>query len=63
MKPVQAGGVQVAYNGQRLPGLAQPISDMPELIGLVIAVGILTITFGAFAVAGHADPGRDRSAW
>jgi putative drug exporter of the RND superfamily len=52
MKPVQAGGVQVAYNGSVYPGWRTPISETPELIGLIIAVGILMITFGAFAAAG-----------
>ena len=52
MKPVQADGVQVAYNGSVYPGWRTPISEMPELIGLIIAFGILMITFGAFAAAG-----------
>ena len=52
MKPVQAGGVQVAYNGSVYPGWRTPVSEMPELIGLIIAFGILMVTFGAFAAAG-----------
>src|SRR5712691_6732376 len=52
MKPVQADGVQVEYNGSVYPGWRTPISDAPELIGLIIAFGILMITFGAFAAAG-----------
>jgi putative drug exporter of the RND superfamily len=52
MKPVQADGVQVAYNGSVYPGWRLPVSEMPELIGLIIAFGILMITFGAFAAAG-----------
>jgi RND superfamily putative drug exporter len=52
MKPVQADGVQVAYNGSVYPGWRIPISEIPELIGLIIAFGILMITFGAFAAAG-----------
>jgi putative drug exporter of the RND superfamily len=52
MKPVQASGVQVAYNGSVYPGWRTVISEMPELIGLIIAFGILMITFGAFAAAG-----------
>jgi putative drug exporter of the RND superfamily len=52
MKPVQADGVQVEYNGSVYPGWRVPISEVPELIGLIIAFGILMITFGAFAAAG-----------
>ena len=52
MQPVQADGVQVAYNGSVYPGWRTPISEAPELIGLVIAFGILMITFGAFVAAG-----------
>jgi RND superfamily putative drug exporter len=52
MKPVQADGVQVEYNGSVYPGWRTVISEMPELIGLIIAFGILMITFGAFAAAG-----------
>jgi RND superfamily putative drug exporter len=52
MKPVQADGVQVEYNGSVYPGWRTPISEVPELIGLVIAFVILMITFGAFAAAG-----------
>jgi RND superfamily putative drug exporter len=52
MTPVQAGGAQVEYNGSVYPGWRTPISEVPELIGLIIAFGILMITFGAFAAAG-----------
>ncbi len=52
MKPVQADGVQVAYNGSVYPGWRTAISEVPELVGLIIAFGILMITFGAFAAAG-----------
>ncbi|HEX9624926.1 MAG TPA: MMPL family transporter, partial [Streptosporangiaceae bacterium] len=52
MKPVQADGVQVEYNGSVYPGWRTPISEMPELIGLIIAFGILMITFGALAAGG-----------
>ena len=37
---------------QRLSGLAHGHLRAPELIGLIIAFGILMITFGAFAAAG-----------
>src|SRR5580658_5477343 len=52
MKPVQADGLQVAYNGSVYPGWRTVISETPELVGLIIAFGILMITFGAFAAAG-----------
>lgn len=52
MKPMQAAGVQVEYNGGVYPGWRQQISEMPELVGLIIAFVILMITFGAFAAAG-----------
>ncbi|MGX7678168.1 MMPL family transporter [Jatrophihabitans sp. DSM 45814] len=52
MAPVQATGVQVEYNGSVYPGWQVAISELPELIGLVIAFVILMITFGAFAAAG-----------
>jgi RND superfamily putative drug exporter len=52
MKPVQADGVQVEYNGSVYPGWRTPVSHMPELAGLIIAFVILLVTFGAFAAAG-----------
>jgi putative drug exporter of the RND superfamily len=52
LKPVQAAGVQVAYNGSVFPGWRLVPSELPELIGLIIAFFILMITFGAFAAAG-----------
>src|SRR5260370_23474048 len=52
MKPVRADGVQVAYNGSVYPGGRRVISEAPELAGLIVAFGILVITFGAFAAAG-----------
>jgi RND superfamily putative drug exporter len=52
MKPLQADGVQVEYNGSVYPGWRTVISELPELIGLIIAFLILMITFGAFAAAG-----------
>jgi RND superfamily putative drug exporter len=52
MKPVQAAGVEVEYNGSVYPGWRTVISEIPELIGLAVAFVILMITFGAFAAAG-----------
>ncbi|MFC1442599.1 MMPL family transporter [Streptacidiphilus sp. N1-10] len=52
MRPVQADGIQVEYNGSVYPGWQQKVSETPELVGLVIAFFILMITFGSFAAAG-----------
>lgn len=52
MEPVRAAGVQVEYNGSVYPGWSQMVSELPELIGLIVAFIILMITFGAFAAAG-----------
>ncbi|MGD0560965.1 MAG: MMPL family transporter, partial [Streptosporangiaceae bacterium] len=52
LAPVQSAGVEVAYNGSVYPGWNPKISELPELIGLIIAFIILMITFGAFAAAG-----------
>jgi putative drug exporter of the RND superfamily len=52
LKPVKAAGVEVEYSGSVYPDWNKPISELPELIGLVIAFIILMITFGALAAAG-----------
>jgi RND superfamily putative drug exporter len=52
MKPLEADGVQVEYEGSVYPGWNPPLSELPELIGLGVAFVILMITFGAFAAAG-----------
>jgi putative drug exporter of the RND superfamily len=52
LKPLQADGVQVEYEGSVYPGWNPPLSELPELIGLGVAFVILMITFGAFAAAG-----------
>jgi RND superfamily putative drug exporter len=52
MKPVQAAGIQVEYNGSVYPGWRTVVSEAPELIGLIVAFIILMITFGALAAAG-----------
>jgi RND superfamily putative drug exporter len=52
MEPVAAHGVEVKYNGSVYPGWRTKISEVPEIIGLIVAFGILMITFGAFAAAG-----------
>ncbi|MFD3928754.1 MMPL family transporter [Streptomyces sp. NPDC058614] len=50
--PARDAGVQVEYSGSVYPGWNQEISELPELIGLLVAFLILTITFGAFVAAG-----------
>jgi putative drug exporter of the RND superfamily len=52
MKPVRAAGVQVEYNGSVFPDWNQQISELPELVGLIVAFLILMVTFGAFVAAG-----------
>ncbi|HEY3090992.1 MAG TPA: MMPL family transporter [Jatrophihabitantaceae bacterium] len=52
VKPAQAAGVQVEYNGSVYPGWNRQVSEAPELVGLIVAFVILMITFGAFAAAG-----------
>jgi putative drug exporter of the RND superfamily len=52
MQPLQADGVRVEYNGSVYPGWNEVTSDAPELAGLLIALAILMVTFGAFAAAG-----------
>jgi putative drug exporter of the RND superfamily len=52
MRPLQAAGVRVEYNGSVYPGWQEVLSETPELIGLLVAFVILMITFGAFAAAG-----------
>jgi RND superfamily putative drug exporter len=50
--PAQAAGVEVDYSGTVYPGWQTSASELPELIGLVIALVILLITFGSFVAAG-----------
>jgi putative drug exporter of the RND superfamily len=52
MNAVRAVGLEVEYNGSVFPGWNVTPSELPELIGLIIAFIILMITFGAFAAAG-----------
>jgi putative drug exporter of the RND superfamily len=44
-------GLQVAYSGSVYPGWVFKISEVPELIGLLVAFVILLITFGALIAA------------
>jgi len=50
--PAQAAGVQVEYNGSVYPGWRVVPSELPELVGLIIAFIILVITFGSLVAAG-----------
>ncbi|WP_194899360.1 MMPL family transporter [Catenulispora pinisilvae] len=50
--PARAAGVQVEYNGSVYPGWRVVPSELPELVGLVIAFFILLITFGSLVAAG-----------
>jgi RND superfamily putative drug exporter len=49
--PATGKGLQVAYSGSVYPGWVFKISELPELIGLVVAFVILLITFGALVAA------------
>ena len=50
--PARDAGVQVEYSGSAFPGWRTTPSELPELIGLVVAFIILMITFGALVSAG-----------
>ncbi|MFJ8746371.1 MMPL family transporter [Embleya sp. NPDC127516] len=50
--PAEQAGVQVEYSGTVYPGWRITPSELPELIGLAIALVILLITFGAVVAAG-----------
>ncbi|MFJ4830569.1 MMPL family transporter [Streptomyces sp. NPDC088747] len=50
--PARNAGVDVEYSGSVYPGWNEAISELPELIGLIVAFVILTITFGALVAAG-----------
>lgn len=50
--PAKQAGVQVEYSGTVYPGWRITPSELPELIGLAIALVILLITFGAVVAAG-----------
>lgn len=50
--PLRAAHDQVAYDGSAYPGWVTKPSEAPELIGLVIALVILIVTFGSLVAAG-----------
>ena len=49
--PAQAAGLHVAFGGQVYSGSNPKISELPEIIGILIALVILLITFGAVTAA------------
>ncbi|MFD5074684.1 MMPL family transporter [Streptomyces sp. NPDC058371] len=50
--PAQDAGVEVEYSGSVYPGWELKISELPEMVGILVAFVILTITFGALVAAG-----------
>ncbi|MDI2125360.1 MMPL family transporter [Yinghuangia seranimata] len=52
LKPARDAGVQVEYSGSVFPGWRITPSEIPEIVGLVIAFVILMITFGVVVAAG-----------
>jgi len=50
--PAQNSGVQVEYSGSAYPGWQLKISELPEIVGMIVAFVILLVTFGAFVAAG-----------
>ena len=49
--PAKAAGVQVEYSGSVYPGWLPKVSELPELIGLIIAFFILAVALGAALAA------------
>ncbi|WP_245718051.1 MMPL family transporter [Nocardia miyunensis] len=52
VEPAQNSGVQVEYSGSAYPGWLISVSEVPEIVGMIIAFVILLVTFGAFVAAG-----------
>ncbi len=50
--PAQQAGLQVEYSGTVYPGSVIALSELPEIIGIIVAFLILMVTFGAFVAAG-----------
>ena len=50
--PARAAGVQVEYTGSVYPGWRVVPSEVPEIVGIIVAFVILVITFGALVAAG-----------
>ena len=52
MRPARAAGLQVEYSGSVFPGYKVSVPELPEIIGIIVAFGILLVTFGAVVAAG-----------
>ncbi|WP_432742485.1 MMPL family transporter [Streptomyces sp. JH002] len=52
VEPAQAAGVHVAYSGSVFPGWNAAPSETPEIVGVIVALIILLITFGSLIAAG-----------
>jgi RND superfamily putative drug exporter len=52
MAPARAAGLQVEYGGSVYPGWRVTPSELPEVVGIIVAFLILLVTFGAFVAAG-----------
>jgi RND superfamily putative drug exporter len=50
--PAQQAGIEVEYAGSVYPGWRLTPSELPELIGIILAFLILTVAFGALVAAG-----------
>lgn len=51
-EPVKNAGVEVEYTGSVYPGWRIEVSELPEIVGIIVALVILLITFGALVAAG-----------
>lgn len=58
VQPAQQAGLVVDYSGSVYPGWNVALSELPELIGIVIAFLILIVTFGALIAAGPRHRGE-----
>lgn len=52
IEPARAAGVEVEYTGSVFPGWRVELSEVPEIVGLIVAFVILVIAFGALVAAG-----------
>ena len=50
--PARAAGLQVDYDGAVYPGGTSQTSELPELIGVLVALVVLLVMFGTLAAAG-----------
>jgi RND superfamily putative drug exporter len=52
VKTATDAGIQAEYEGSIYPGSVLALSEVPEIIGIIIAFLILLVTFGAIVAAG-----------